>query len=61
MDEATAALGALRKLRQRRDNYEAEERAAVLRARRAGLTWRAIAEALERDASTVWTKYNRSG
>ena len=51
-------LGSLRALRQLRDDYAASERREVARARKLGISWRDIGEALGRNPSALWQKYN---
>jgi hypothetical protein len=51
-------LASLRALRELRDGYAAAERQEVARARQLGISWRDIGEALGRNASALWQKYN---
>lgn len=55
--EQEAALADLEAISERRSQNEEDEREAVLRARRLGLSWRAIAAALHRDVAGVFQKY----
>jgi DNA-binding NarL/FixJ family response regulator len=50
-------LAALRAIREQRDRHAAAEERAVLQARRLGISWRDIGQALGRDVSTVFEKY----
>ena len=57
-EDVLGALTALRAVAERRQQNEDDERQEVLRARRLGLSWRAIAQALQREVSGVWKKYS---
>lgn len=56
-----AVLRQLRQLRDRREADEAQEVALVAEARRHGLTWDQIADALGRTRSAVWKKHHLHG
>jgi hypothetical protein len=51
-------LGSLRALRELRDEYAAAERREVARARKVGISWRDIGDALRRNPSALWQKYS---
>jgi hypothetical protein len=51
-------LASLRALRELRDEYAGAERREVTRARKLGISWRDIGEALGRNSSALWQKYN---
>jgi hypothetical protein len=51
-------LGSLRALRRLRDDYAASERREVARARNLGISCRDIGDALGRNPSALWQKYN---
>jgi biotin operon repressor len=50
-------LSELARIRGIRESNEADEHRAVAKARRLGLSWQSIAEALGRSRSSVWEKY----
>jgi DNA-binding NarL/FixJ family response regulator len=57
-EDVLGALSELRAIAERRQKNEEDERQEVLRARRLGLSWRAIADALQREVSGVCKKYS---
>ena len=57
-DPREEVLVALRALKAGRERYEDAERREVVRARKLGLSWRAIAQALGRTSSAVHEKYS---
>jgi hypothetical protein len=52
-----AALAELGRIGRDREANEAQERRAVEEARRLGISWRAIADALGKSRNAVWEKY----
>lgn len=56
--ERDEVLAALRAIRERREEDEVAERREVGRARRLGVSWREIGEALGRSPSSIWDKHS---